>query len=87
MGTLKPGATYIYERDGNRVYAREFGDTERQLVGYDYDGSGTELERGLEKFKQEVLWAEILRAAESNPALQEAIDRVKILYELSKDER
>ena len=85
MGTLKPGATYIYERDGNRVYAREFNSTERQLVGYDYDGSGADLERGLAKFKQEVLWTEILNAAENNTALQEAIDRVKVIYELSKN--
>ena len=36
MGTLKPGATYIYEREHGRVYAREFGSTERQLVGYEH---------------------------------------------------
>jgi hypothetical protein len=85
MGTLKPGATYVYERDGNRVYAREFGGTDRQLVGYDYDGSGTDLESGLEKFKHEVLWTEILKAAEVSPALQEALDRVKVIYQLIKD--
>ena len=87
MGTLNPGATYVYERDGNKIYAREFGSTERQLVGYDYDGSGADLERGLAKFKQEVLWTEILKAAETNTSLQEAIDRVRVIYELSKDGR
>ena len=25
MGNLKPGATYVYERDGKTVYAREVG--------------------------------------------------------------
>jgi hypothetical protein len=29
MGNLKPGATYIYERNGDEVYAREFGETHR----------------------------------------------------------
>jgi hypothetical protein len=31
------------------------------------------------------LWQEIVRAARTNQALQEALDRVKILYHLSKD--
>jgi len=35
MGTLKPGATYIYERNGGTVYARESGSTDRHIVGYD----------------------------------------------------
>jgi hypothetical protein len=30
------------------------------------------------------LWGNIHRAAKENPLLQEALDRVKILYELSK---
>ena len=34
MGSLKPGATLIYERNGDEVYAREFGETSRTLVGY-----------------------------------------------------
>ena len=41
MGTLTPGATYIYERSEGIIYAREFGSTERKIVGYesakDYD--------------------------------------------------
>jgi hypothetical protein len=32
------------------------------------------------------LWGNIHRAAEENPLLQEALDRVKILYELSRDD-
>jgi hypothetical protein len=31
-------------------------------------------------------WEPIVYAAEQNPALQEAIERVKILYELTKQE-
>jgi hypothetical protein len=37
MGALTPGATYIYERVNEVVYAREFGKTERHVVGYKYD--------------------------------------------------
>jgi hypothetical protein len=31
------------------------------------------------------LWGDIHRAAKTNPTLQEALERVKILYYLSKD--
>ena len=36
MGTLTPGATYIYERNGEEIYAREVGVPvqSRKLVGY-----------------------------------------------------
>ena len=35
MGQLTPGATYIYERAEGIIYAREFGKTERHVVGYE----------------------------------------------------
>ena len=77
MGALTPGATLIYERANGVIYARESGKNERVVVGYDstYDPTN-------EFVKSE--WFEILTAAESNPALQEAVDRVKIIYNLSK---
>lgn len=86
MGRLKPGATYIYERDGSKVYAREMNahPGDRILIGYDYDGSGKELEHRLEKYKEDHLWSAIRKEAESNPALQDALERVKIVYELSR---
>jgi hypothetical protein len=39
MGSLKPGATYIYEKANGVTYAREFGadPSTRQVVGWDYD--------------------------------------------------
>jgi hypothetical protein len=79
MGTLTPGATLIYERVGGVIYARESGKTERVVIGYDGTYNSTN-----EFVKSE--WLEILTAAESNPALQEAIDRVKVLYNLSKQQ-
>jgi hypothetical protein len=83
MGSLKPGVALIYERDGKNVYAREVGSRDRTLIGYDYDGS-MDIRNGLDRIKEDRLWNEILVAAKTNPALQEAMDRVKVIYELSK---
>jgi hypothetical protein len=87
MGRLEPGAQYIYERVDGKVYARKVGahPGDRLLIGYDYDGSGKNLEQGLEQLHEDRLWAEIRRAAKTNTALQDALDRVKVVYELSKD--
>lgn len=83
MGTLKPGATYIYERADGIVYAREFGadPADRFVVGYE---SSSEFDTVRNSIKENQLWHEIRRAAETNPAIQEALDRVKVLYELTK---
>ena len=85
MGTLKPGATYVYERWDGIIYAREMGakPSERFVVGYE---SGKEYDPVRNEIKENQLWHEIRSAAESNPALQEALDRVKVIYELSKHE-
>ena len=89
MGSLKPGATYIYERNGDEIYAREFGETDRKLIGYQYENKldpRTDDGRPLhEHIKEDQLWGQIRRAARTNSALQEALERVKILYHLSKD--
>ena len=84
MGTLKPGATYIYERVDDVVYAREFGSLDREAIGWDYKDEASSIAHAVLKESRE--WREILEAAKTNPALQEAIDRVKILYHLSKDD-
>jgi hypothetical protein len=81
MGNLKPGATYIYERADGVTYAREFGAADRTAIGWDYD---TKLK--LDSLKEDKLWGEIRRAAKSNPALQTELDRVIMLYHLSKKE-
>jgi hypothetical protein len=91
MGTLKPGATYIYERCGDEVYAREFGETERKLIGYQYEMENkpdprTSDGRPLrEHLLEDKLWGEIRRMAQTNPTLHEALERAKIIYHLSKD--
>jgi hypothetical protein len=81
MGSLKPGATYIYERADGVTYAREFGASDRTAIGWDYD---TKLK--LDGLKEDKLWGEIRRAAKTNPALQIELDRVIMLYHLSKKE-
>jgi len=87
MGTLKPDATYVYERNGSEVYAREFNSSERKLIGYTYEGEGSyHISDGIRDFEDHVLWNEIRQAAKTNPALQKAIDRVKLIYRLSKDD-
>jgi len=87
MGKLKPGATYIYERSGDEIYAREAGETERSLVGYKQPvdirtSDGRPLR---EHMLEDKMWGEIRRMAPTNPALQKALDRAIMIYRLSKD--
>jgi hypothetical protein len=99
MGQLKPGATYIYERANGVVYAREFGaaPSDRFEIGYDYDpitgqkiphnwDSRTSDGRPLHDHMQEdQLWGQIRRAAQTNPTLQDALERAIMIYQLSKE--
>jgi hypothetical protein len=97
MGNLKPGATYVYERVDGTVYAREQGadPSTRFEIGYEYDPvSGYKIDydkrtadgRPLhEHIKEDKLWGEIRRAAKTNPTIQEALERAKIGYYLSKE--
>jgi hypothetical protein len=88
MGSLKPGATYIYERNGDEIYAREFGETDRTLIGYKHDIPDPRTSDGRplrEHLKEDQLWGEIRRAARTNSALHDALERAIIIYHLSKD--
>ena len=90
MGTLTPGATYIYERNGDTVYAREFGadPSTRKEIGWEFDPDNTDhLERQerLSTLRNDQLWHKIRQAARDNVTLQDALDRVIELYHLSKD--
>ena len=81
MSQLEPGASYVYERDGSRVYARKTGETNRILIGENFVNPDVALRNSVADE-----WIPIVLAAEHNPALQEAIERVKILYELTREE-
>ena len=91
MGNLKPGVTYIYERNGDEVYAREFGEKDRTLIGYKYEMENkpdprTNDGRPLrEHIMEDKMWGEIHREAKTNPTLQKALDRAIMIYKLSKD--
>lgn len=85
-GKLEPGATYIYERVDGVIYARKFGETERVVVGHAYQpdprtNDGRPLH---EHLMEDKLWGDIRRAARNNPALQDALERAIVIYELSK---
>ncbi len=91
MGTLTPGASYIYERNGEEIYAREVGETERKLIGYKYEmenkpdprtADGRPLRESIMDSK---MWSEIRREARTNTALQKAMEQCIIIYHLSKD--
>lgn len=83
MGSLKPGAIYIYERVGDTVFRREEGSTEREVLGYDHRTSdGRPVHQHILEDK---MWGDIRRAAQTNPALQDALDRAIIIYQLTKE--
>ena len=85
MGTMKPGATYIYERAEGIIYARELGadPSTRQVVGYesgsDYDLMGS--------IKESKLWGDIRREAKTNPTLQDALNRCIEIYQLTNNDK
>jgi len=104
MGSLKPDAKYIYERADGIVYAREFGadPSTRQVVGYesgmeydpvsghkiDYDSRTADGRPLSDHIRENKMWGEIRREALTNPTLQDALERVIMIYKLTKpDER
>ena len=96
MGTLKPGATYVYERVGNEVYARESGaePSTRELIGYGYDpvtGHHVDYDKRtsdgrplFDHIQEDKMWGEIRRLARTTPALQDSLERVIMIYKLIK---
>jgi hypothetical protein len=87
MGTLKPGATYVYEKANGITYAREIGadPSTRKEIGWDYDPRTSDGRPLHDHIMDDNLWGKIRREAKTNPSLHEALERVKILYYLSKD--
>lgn len=78
MGSLTPGATLIYERVAGSVFAREFGKTERKLVGY-----ATDLSPEVEMIRNEI--NQVLLMCESDPAMRELLEQLFVLYNLKKN--
>jgi hypothetical protein len=87
MGSLKPGVTYVYERDKGTVYAREVSadPSTRVEVGYNYDPRTDDGRPLHDHIMDSKMWGEIRREAKTNITLQKALDRVIMIYKLSKD--
>lgn len=82
MSSLKPDPTYIYESPdkGGTIYRRKFGETKRELYRV-----SDEVSDKLAEIREDKLWGEIRRAAKSNKVLQDALERVILIHQLSKD--
>ena len=85
MGSLKPGVTLIYERVDDIVYPREAGSDKRTPIGWKWPPGTEDTKDSLSKLREDKLWGEIRRAAETNPALQRALENAILIYRLSKD--
>ena len=81
MGSLKPGVTYIYERSGGVIYAREFGSTDRQVIGYDVNQENKIF--GMPQSKVAKI-LDIQQMAETDPGMRELWDQLEMLYNLKK---
>jgi len=81
MGSLKPGATYIYERAGGIIYAREFGKTKRQVVGYETDNN--HISASSKRLLTEM--NEVVRMCETDPGMKELLDQLFVMYNLKKN--
>lgn len=81
MGRLKPDTAYIYENADGVIYARELNapPNTRVEIGRVF---GTDSSH--DSLQEDKLWGEIRRAARTNPALQEVLDRAIIIYQLSR---
>ena len=77
MGSLTPGATYIYERVAGTIFAREFGSTDRKVVGY-----ATDLSHDFAMYKSQI--NQVLIMCEQDPAMKELLDQLFVLYNLKK---
>jgi hypothetical protein len=81
MGSLKPGATYIYERADGIIYAREFGKTKRTVVGYE-SGKEYELSGPTKRMMSEL--NEVVRMCETDPVMKDMLDQLFVMYNLKK---
>ena len=77
MGSLTPGATLIYERVAGTIFAREFGKSERRVVGYT-----TEFSPEMDLYRSEI--NQVLLMCEKDPAMRELLDQLFVLYNLKK---
>ena len=77
MGSLTPGATYVYERVAGTIFAREFGKTERKVIGYT-----TDISPEMAMYRSEI--NQVLLMCEQDPAMRELLDQLFVLYNLKQ---
>lgn len=84
MGKLRPGEKIIYESPdkGGTIYGRYSGTNERWLVGYSHETQST-----IDQIREDKMWGEIRRMAKTNPALQHALSRAILIYNMIKDDK
>ena len=87
-GRYEPGETYVYEKSNGVTYARKIGDPpdQRFEIGRDYS-SDNELKIFGMSAQRVARLVDMEKQAEHNPALQDALDRAKVIYELSRQEQ
>jgi hypothetical protein len=68
---------------GNTVYSRELGSDKRELI-QQYDPRTHDGRSLNDRIMESKLWGNIRRAAETNPTLQDALDRAIMIYHLTK---
>ena len=68
---------------GNTVYSREHGSDQRELLST-HDARTHDGRPLHEHLMESKLWGNIRRAAETNPALQDALERAIMIYKLTK---
>jgi hypothetical protein len=75
--------TYIFESPdgGDTVYRRKIGKTQRELHSI-----SESKQRWDNQLEEEMLWVKIVQASRTNPALQEAMARARVIYELSRND-
>jgi len=77
----KSGKIFESPDGGRTVYQRAPGSIDRTLT----DESVKYRNAKIDELLEDQLWRLIRTAAKTNTALQDALDRVKVIYELSKD--
>lgn len=70
---------YVFESPdgGHTVYRRHIGKLDRELVSRDEFAQDK-----IDTIRDDKLWGSIRRAAQTDPALKEMLDQVKVYYEL-----
>jgi hypothetical protein len=87
MANFIKNTPIIRERVDNVIYAREMGadPSTRKEIGQHHDPRTRTGQPLIHQLKEDQLWADLRRAAETNPTLQEALERAKVIYYLSKN--